>query len=513
MTPLQRITPLFAAFALAAGCQSAADGEREFCLDGKCDDPGGTADAFCSKFCEGSEEPDCVKDCRDEAALNHCKARRSDAIDSAQKAFVPDAIRWACSDVEGVNTNNRDDRGQEYCEYYAVVQPPPKAEGETALPEAVTLGRNLGSGRPTTPPSLELTEDQIFALEDNPDAVVGACVFTSWHSDISERLPVCDAPEGCPELAADTGAKLPPWSADAGLGINLTEDMMKMKGSINSNGAAADLFEKCLTEPPAGDPANAEDPLHDEYIRGCWKSYELFKTEWRRSDPSVCAAGVRLAECGCGVDSDGDGQIDVTGAQAISRAVVPFQPDDNGDIQLRGFHLGTWSDQNGLPTGCRYVETGDANSTRTLVACDIKGADLLASQNDPKGFCRDKYGDNVVIHVPVPKDAIVCEPPADGQYNDCSDMPWVVGATSEPQPEPEPDPDAACKANAKQVWAGQDDAHPKKNASELGDCACVNTIASIDSFCANDHWDGICRDSAVASPECSDTFRDPASAE
>jgi hypothetical protein len=503
MNTLKSLIPLLAAATFGVACQSAERGEREFCLDGKCDDPGGTADAFCAKFCADSDEPSCEKECRDEAALNHCEARKSDAIDSAQKAFVEDAIRWACSDVEGVNTNNRDDRGQEYCEYFAVVQPPPVVEGDTALPEALTLGRNLGSGRPTTPPSIELSEDQIFALEDNPDAVVGSCVFTSWHSDIEERLPVCSGADGCPELTADEGAKLPPWAAGSGLGISLTKDMMKMKGSINSNNAAADLFEKCLTEPPAGDPNNADDPLHDDYIRGCWKSYELFRTEWRRSDPSVCVAGVRLAECGCGVDTDGDGQVDITDPVEISRAVVPFQPDADGTLRLRGFHLGTWSGQNELPGGCRYVETGDADSTRTLVSCDIKGADLLASQTDPKGFCRDKYGDNVVIHVPVPKDAIVCNPPADGQYNSCSDMPWVIGADAPTNPDPEPaDPDADCKANAKQAWTGQDDAHPKKTADELGDCQCVNTIANLDSFCADNHWDGICRDAAVASPEC-----------
>jgi hypothetical protein len=496
------LPPIALALLTALGCSSSGgDGERTLCLDGKCDDPGSTANAFCTQKCEGSEDESCFKDCRDEAALNHCKARRSDAIDSAQRAFVPDAIRWACADVDGVNTNNQDDRGQEYCEYYALIQPPPAAEGSNLLPEAVTLGRSQGSGRPTTPLSIELTEDQIFQLEDNPDAVVGACVFTSWHSDIQERLPVCDAPEGCPELTAADGAVMPPWSGGPGLGITLEDNFMRMKGSINSNNAAADLFEKCLTEPPAGDPANPEDPLHDEYLRGCWKSYELFGTEWRRSDPSVCAAGVRLAECGCGVDTDGDGVADVTGAQAISRAVVPFQPDEDGTLRLRGFHLGTWSGQNELPAGCRYVETGDADSTRTLVACDLLGSDLLGSQNDPKGFCRAKYGDNVVVHVPVPGGALVCSPP-EGQYSDCSDMPWVVGADAEPDADTSADPDAECKAVAKQAWNGADDQHPKRSGNELGDCACIDTVCAVDSFCCENTWDSVCADAAAGVNEC-----------
>src|SRR5690606_35988162 len=147
----------------------------DVCTGDKCDDPGAAADRACAEKC--GDDSACVKQCRDEAALDHCEARRADAIDSAQRAFTPDDIRSACADDEGVNTNMRDDRGQEYCEYYAVVQPPPEAEGGE-LPAAVDLGRNRGDGT-TSPLSLELTDDQIFALEDELDAVVGQCIFTS----------------------------------------------------------------------------------------------------------------------------------------------------------------------------------------------------------------------------------------------------------------------------------------------------------------------------------------------
>jgi hypothetical protein len=405
-------------------------GDEEECTGDKCDDPGATADRECQEKCS-SDSNECFMECRDAAALDHCRARRADAIDSAQKAFTPNNIRWACADVEGVNTNGRDDRGQEYCEYYAVVQPPPTASG-AALPDAVDLGRNRSSGSPT-PLSLSLTEDQIFALEDEPDAIVGQCVFTSWHQDIEVRYPVCgDSNVTCPKLSLSESAKLPSWQASREYSkIPLTDEWMRMKVTINSNNAAADLFEKCLTDPPAGDASKPDDPLHDDYIRGCWKAYKLFKTEWRRSDPSVCAAGVRLAECGCGVDTDGDGKADITDPVEISRGVVPFQPDTDGTLRLRGFHLGTWSDMNQLPSGCRYIETGDTDSTKTLVACDLTASDVLSSQQDPKQKCREKYGDNVVVHVPVPAGAIVCTPPADGQYAaTCSSMPWVVGAST-----------------------------------------------------------------------------------
>jgi hypothetical protein len=425
LTHLLAVIPLLLTACAVQGGQT-PDGQS--CVGDKCDDPGAAADRMCREQCADSDDPECVKECRDAAALGHCEARRSDAIDSAQKAFTPDNIRWACSDVEGVNTNIRDDRGQEYCEYYAVVQPPPAEEGGE-LPPAVDLGRTRGNGT-TAPLSLELTDDQLFALEDEPDAVVGQCIFTSWHQDINLRYPVCgDSDVTCPMLSLADTAKMPTWQEGREYAsIPLTSEFMKMKVSINSNNAAADLFEKCLTSPPAGDPDNADDPLHDDYMRGCWKSYELFRTEWRRSDPSVCAAGVRLTECGCGVDTDGDGVADITDPVEVSRAVVPFQPDADGTLRLRGFHLGTWSDPDQLPSGCRHIETGDTESTKTLVACDLTASDLLSSQQDPKQKCREKYGDNVVVHVPVPAAAIVCSPPEGGQYADsCTELPWVVG--------------------------------------------------------------------------------------
>src|SRR5688500_2994359 len=158
---------VLASCAVEGGDDTGGDAEGD-CTDGKCDDPGATADRECEEKC-GSNSGDCFSECRDAAALDHCAARKSDAIDSAQKAFTKDNIRWACADVEGVNTNGRDDRGQEYCEYYAVVQPPPATAGGT-LPDPVDLGRNRSSGSPT-PLSLSLNEDQLFALEDEPDAV------------------------------------------------------------------------------------------------------------------------------------------------------------------------------------------------------------------------------------------------------------------------------------------------------------------------------------------------------
>lgn len=411
-------------FALAASCQS-GDGPRDNCVGAKCDDPGSTADRECREMCGGDSA--CFETCRSERALDHCEARRDDAINSSQRAFVKDAIRWACSDVEGVNTNGKDDRGQEYCEYFAVVQPPPATEGGE-LPGTEVLGRGSKLG-------IELTEDQIFALEDEPSAVVGQCLFTSWHQDVLQELPGCATGE-CPELAVAESSPLPSWAAgDRSLGYQLTGANARMQVSINSNGAAVDLLEKCIVDPPV--VTDEGDPKNDHYIRGCMKAFDLFKTEWRRSDPTICTAAMRLGECGCGVDTDGDGVADITDVNEIARGLIPRQPqqiDGQDVVTLRGFRLGTWGDAEGLPAGCRYVQDGE--STHTLVSCDLTAADLLAASGDPKDRCRAKYGDNVVVHIPVPAPAIVCNPDPEGAFTDtCGAFPWVVGDEGEPPAE------------------------------------------------------------------------------
>jgi hypothetical protein len=414
------VAVLFAALTLPAlGCQSTPPADSS-CTDGKCDDPGSAANRECKEKC-GADQA-CFAECREEKALAHCEARRNDAVASAQKAFTPTAIRWAASDVEGVNTNGRDDRGQEYVEYYAIVAPPPATEGEAA-PAPIDLGR-AGSQQPL---GLELTDDQIFALEDDATATVGQCIFHSWHADIRDQLPVCNgSATTCPEFALPAAATLPAWMSGPGLGLTMTQEMLRMKIGFNSNGAASDLAMRCMGDPLEGDPTNPDDPLNDDYMRGCMLSFKLFGTEWRRSDPTICAATARAAECGCGVDTDGDGVADITDPTEIAFALIPRQPGTDGTVSLRGFRLGTWSDENGLPAGCRYLDTGD--DSNTVVACDLTASDLLAGAADVKGTCRAKYGDNVVVHIPIPEAAIVCSPPTDGAYSgSCGQMvPWTA---------------------------------------------------------------------------------------
>jgi hypothetical protein len=335
----------------------------------------------------------------DEGGAETCELRQADALDGAQKAYTREAIRWACSDVEGVNTNGNDDRGQEYCEYFAIVQPPPRAGGAEAEPELVGRGGDL---------SVVLDDDQIAALEDDPAATVGQCVFTSWHQDAPGPVPACTA-ESCPEV----------------YGFRIEEENFRMLDTVNSNNAARLLVNDCLKPGPVGEQGVADDPLHSDYYRGCMMCGDLADQGlcvfWRRSDPTICAAVMRLAECGCGLDTDGDGQANDVN---VAETLIPPQPTAEG-VTLRGFPLGTWSGANELPAGCSYVETGD--DSQTVVTCNLTASDLLGSATDPKGRCREKYGDNVVVHIPIDPDAIVCSAPPEGPYADtCDADPWVL---------------------------------------------------------------------------------------
>ena len=214
--------------------------------------------------------------------------------------------------MQGVTANGstNDDRGQEYCEYFALVQPP---GGET-----VDLGRPLdGQGKVTklavcAPGEsggecrTTLTDDQQASLEDNPSAVVGKCMFTSWHADVTKPVPVCPGDK----CGAD----------GAVLGFPFTRANFGMKVGFNSNSAAIDLIEKCF--PLAADKrvsvnwSNPDDPGQNPYYRGCMGTNKLFGTEWRRSDPTICAGINRMAECGCSAPG-------VTNGTQLAHAVLP----------------------------------------------------------------------------------------------------------------------------------------------------------------------------------------------
>lgn len=347
-------------------------------------------------------------DTPDDTPEDSCTKRRADALYGNQAVFTPEMVRWSVADVEGVNNNNQDDRGQEYTEYFAVVHLPPEIE-DGERPEPRTLGRILGyetdatgfERLQTTDLGYELTDDQIFHLEDYEDDTFGQCIFTSWHSDVKGPVPSC-AEGSCPDV----------------LGIPVDADVFRMKLSTNSNEAASALLADCLvSDQLVGDPANPDDPLHSDFYRGCIATAELYGTEWRRSDPAVCAAAVRMRECGCALPDDQD----------LAYALIPPQPHDGdeGEVIFRGFPLGSWGGFDKLPAGCKYVDLGD--DSQTIVACDLSSADLIDHASDLKRRCVEKYGVDLVVQVPIPQGVVSCEPPEGGPYSDsCTDTPWVV---------------------------------------------------------------------------------------
>ena len=376
---------LTAGCVLTLGCQSAepdpddAEDNSVACNGGKCDTPDDDPDFDISKTCED---------------------RRAEMLDSNREIFGVDALRWSCADVRGVNTNNEDSRGQEYCEYWAAVVPPPLVEGED-YGEPVTLGRPLSDREgDVTPLSLELTDDQIFWLEDHIDDVAGACYFSSWHSDFPFPVPTCENEETC---------------STSPEGLSYDAATFQMKLTFNSNDAAYLLVQDCMTgvlsgEYDQGDPTSDENPLQSDFLRGCHVA-DTFGLGWRKSDSSICASIMRLGECGCSDDPTG-----------LATALIPTV--DSGE--LRGFPLGGWADANRLPAGCEYAELGD--DSRTIVRCALTGGDVLQGQTDLKGYCRSRFADNIVVHLPLPASGLSCEPSlSESPYaSTCSQTPWVI---------------------------------------------------------------------------------------
>jgi hypothetical protein len=365
----------------AVSCKDEASaGDESSCAGAKCDalddtSAGASTDAGTSDTGEPPSELE-----------QTCAERRDDAFNPNRRAFTPTALRWSCADVDSTPAG---ERGQEYCEYFGIVSLPPSPSYPT--PEPLVLGRNLGpdGADGQTPIPIELDGEQIAALENAADSVVGACVFTSWNADI-------DAP--CGDAC----------SAEPVLGVAVDSETFRMKFDPNTNEAALALIEDCTESlPPEGDPANADDPLHDAFTRACHLNADINETQYRKSDNVICSASVRLAECGCSI-------VDGT---ALSEALAP--------PSALGFELGAWTGLGELPPGCRFHPVTDGADN--LVVCDLTGAEVLQNASEIKSYCRDRFADDIVVHVAIEPSAIRCEPAADGVYaDDCTSQPWVL---------------------------------------------------------------------------------------
>jgi hypothetical protein len=445
--------------------------------------------------------------------IANCLDRQGEVVGSggspaSMRGFVPDAIRWAAADVgpstradhQGVNTVGNDERGQEYVEYYAVISP--NLVSDTLDAKAIALGQLAEGGRDVSENALPA--DVATALEDAEDgeATVGACIFHSWHADIQAPLPACEGEGGCVEPAITDGSDSNFPYSEYAVPLPLTPENFRMKVSFNSNRAAADLVEQCFRGTKAdGAPiipkfekeANAEDP----FFRGCMGAANLFGTEWRRSDPSVCAAANRLRECGCAVPGLTDGLSLPAAAKAVGDAVVPPEGKDGW---YRGFGLGSWKDFKAdedpsttpmrerltLPAGCRYVNVGEAS--KTIVACRLTVDDFLEDVDNPKETCREKYGMDVVVHVPVPGAAIECTPDGTDANASCGDMPWNIGFEGEAKAPEQPANDCFSARDGK----GCSD-------EKITECVCSEGEGRFaDKGCCDSKWDTKCVSEAEA---------------
>lgn len=436
----------------AMACSPNSNPQSSDCPGGKCDTPGERADRECEEEC-GADD-DCFLACREEAAFEVCELRRGEALSGDRHGFLREFIRWPCRDADGVNTEFKDDRGQDYCEYFAVVQLPPESAGGS-LPAVADIGRLLNRMGETSEQDVELTPNQENVLKaQDPDSVVGQCVFTSWFDDTPGPLPSCQA-GSCPSLAIPTGRR-PDYLRFNSLRFPLLTSFFRMKFEVNGIFAAVDLIDACTTPVEAFDPEDMSDPLNDPYTRGCINTFDNFGTEARRSDPAICASIGRLTECGCGLDTDGDPRtleivpedmapveimLDENGDEmevqfkALSRHLIPKPTEDK--VALRGFPLGTWLPDGTtpgakrLPPGCRFMETGDEPESQVIVSCDLTAEhvlDTLEDGKDLKGACGEIYGDDVVVHVPLDVDNIHCFIDPDATYAaSCGPTPWRIG--------------------------------------------------------------------------------------
>jgi hypothetical protein len=408
-------------FLLAAAC-SGSDPNAD-CEYGKCDTPGGTVEEQCTNA-------------------------RVPSMDENRPHFTPAGVRWSCRDVNGVtsNSNESDDRGQEYCEYFSMLhtegipevlmdeQGPvfcdsstPCARGtcdqsifscvtstrvDTSRPADI-LGKNIDNRDKVTPLDPVLSAGQLEWLSQNPQEKVGECVFTSWHKDITS------SPSNAVTVA---GYRLDARAPNSNI------PLFRMAVQFNSNGAAQELVKDCLQ---AGN-----EELEDSFMRGCTMCGDTNCVPWRKSDPSVCTMAMRIAECGCQIDiNDETGSsrtLDLSVAGDLLLARELFVP-----TSRRGFTLGTWDGMGQLPTGCRYVKMGDPSAVtvngvtvddphadQTLVTCDLKASHITAATaKDPKEACRQIYGEEVVVHVRAPLPGLATLS-CDTTKPQCQGIPW-----------------------------------------------------------------------------------------
>lgn len=299
-----------------------------------------------------------------------------------QQELADGVVRWQCGDRPGVD--GVDDRGQEYCEYFAV-----------------------SNGK------------RVDTFADADPAAPLSCFFTSVYMDVTE------------DTVRD-GYLAQALSEADNFGVSIDPDLVRMKGQFNSRGAATTLVVDAVNVETSQndqrqaacflasiDPANkANAEKLKAACRGvkltsasAWKkaqqlgakipkstdaSYETYKdtvacmsvgrlehggVDWRMSDPHIAQVVVRANdECGC---------------------TYSALPD-----ALEGFIQGTWSSKDALPAGCRRVKV-DGSDYVHMTICDIPDSERgdletnLDYSENLQAFCNDRFGKDIVLTAPL----------------------------------------------------------------------------------------------------------------
>ncbi|MBL8739717.1 MAG: hypothetical protein JNK04_01450 [Myxococcales bacterium] len=311
-----------------------------------------------------------------------CQENIQRHITVRQQELADGVVRWQCGDRPGVD--GADDRGQEYCEYFAV------SNGKRV--------DNFADADPSKPLS---------------------CFFTSVYMDVAPGTTRDAA------LAKELAKK-------ENLNAKVDKGLVRMKGKFNSRGAATTLVVDSINveknkndERQAAcflasiDPknkANAEKLKEacngvDLSVSSAWSkagklgakiptssasNYEVYKdtvacmsvgrlesggVDWRMSDPHITQVVVRANdECGC---------------------TYSALPD-----ALEGFLQGTWSSKDQLPAGCRRVKV-DGADYQQMTICDIPASersDLETSLDyaeNLQAYCNDRFGKDIVLTAPL----------------------------------------------------------------------------------------------------------------
>lgn len=297
-----------------------------------------------------------------------CETRKRDLTNG--EAFGADSIRWSCADVAGINTFNKDDRGTEYCEYFAYVMPgavyPDFGDGVgifgkiTAKREKIALSFEEVFG-------IDLSTDDLgFDFEDNPDTIVGQCVFTAWNGD--------DALESCNSTDCTTKLDVNGSVVESGVGLDVTFDQLSLSDPLNRTDSARELIDDC------GVNRSDKSSIIESSCQSLedMNRFEQPNTRWlpySKGNAALCSAASSLETCGCEATEG-----------TMAEALIPSD----------SLKLETW-EPGKLPAHCK------AEADSSVVTCDITAWDVMQSQGDVKNFCREAYGHNIVVRVPVPE--------------------------------------------------------------------------------------------------------------